>query len=306
MMTCIESLLPSNNKMNQPPTPLRNISDTAFLVATYREIESERPDAIFKDPYAALLSGDQGRRIVKSFNGNKNHSWFLVARTSILDGWILELIKSQNIDTVLNLAAGLDTRAYRLNLPTTLKWYDVDLPEILSYKENQLAPYKPNCILEYVKLNLADVSARNLLFKKIAGESQNTLVVSEGFLMYLTPEIAASLAKDLSQFPQFKYWLAELLGPYQLRWIKLKWGKQFEQANAVMNFAPAEGPDFFIPCGWNPEKFKSSLLEAVRLKRAPLGAKLLTSIRILLPKFLVKRLNTAGIALMKNSKDKRI
>jgi len=284
------------------PTPLKNISDTAFLVATYRTMESERPDAVFKDPYASLLSGEHGRRIVNGLKGNGKYSWFIVARTSILDQWVLDLIKKENIDTVLNLAAGLDTRAYRLNLSPNLKWYDVDLPEILTYKENQLKDHKPKCQFELVKLDLSQTADRKQFFSKVAKGSTNTLVISEGFLMYLTPETAASLAQDLSQFPQFKFWLAELLGPFQLRWIKLKWGEHFKKANAVMNFAPTEGPDFFIPFGWSTQGFQSSLLEAVRLKRAPIQFQLLASIRFLIPKSWIKKMNTAGIALLKNTK----
>jgi hypothetical protein len=34
----------------------------------------------------------------------------------------------QEYDMIVNLAAGLDARAYRMQLPKTLKWVDVDLP----------------------------------------------------------------------------------------------------------------------------------------------------------------------------------
>ena len=118
---------------------LKNISDTAFLVATYRAMESEKPDALFRDPYAKLLVGDQGPAIINSLKSGKKSSWFLVARTCILDDWIQNLIRTEGIDTVLNLAAGLDTRAYRLELPKTLRWFDVDLPEISEYKKNTTA-----------------------------------------------------------------------------------------------------------------------------------------------------------------------
>lgn len=289
--------------MESTSTPLKNISDTAFLVATYRAMESERKDAVFSDPYASVLAGEHGRNVVAAFKGNSKHSWFLVGRTSILDHWILDLIENHPIDTVINLAAGLDARAYRMKLPKSLRWFDVDLPEILSYKEKKLKNFQPNCSYQSIKLDLADISKRNDFFQRVAADSKQTLVISEGFLMYLTPEIAASLAEELSGFPQFKFWLAELLGPHQLKWIKLKWGKQFEKANAVMNFAPSEGPDFFIPYHWNPLKFRSSLIEAIRLNRAPLGVRWLTLLRYFLPKSWVKRINTAGIALLENKRD---
>jgi len=61
---------------------------------------------------------------------------------------------------VINLAAGLDARPYRMNLPATLTWVEIDLPGIIEYKEEILANEKPVCGLERIKLNLADESER--------------------------------------------------------------------------------------------------------------------------------------------------
>ena len=47
---------------DQHMTQIENISDTARWVAVYRAMETERPDAIFRDPFAARLAGDTGRR----------------------------------------------------------------------------------------------------------------------------------------------------------------------------------------------------------------------------------------------------
>jgi len=44
-------------------TPLRHISDTALWVAVYRAEESERTDAVFRDPYASKLAGERGTQI---------------------------------------------------------------------------------------------------------------------------------------------------------------------------------------------------------------------------------------------------
>ncbi|MFM8313395.1 MAG: class I SAM-dependent methyltransferase, partial [Deltaproteobacteria bacterium] len=274
--------------------------DTAFWVATYRAMESERPDALFKDPYAELLSGEHGRQIVKNLGSGARNSWFLVARTCILDSWILKLIETEKIDTILNLAAGLDTRAYRLKLPSTLKWYDVDLPEILTYKESKLKDHSPSCQFHYVKMDLSNLMERRAFFEKVDKSATRTLVISEGFLMYLNPESAASLAKDLSQYKTFKFWLAEILGPSQLRWINLRWGKMLQRANSVMNFAPSEGANYFIPFDWKPLDFKASLVEAVRLRRAPRLYSTLFGLKPFLPKSFLNRFSSAGIALLAN------
>lgn len=282
--------------------PLKNISDTAFWVATYRAMESQRPDALFKDPFAALLTGTQGQDMVQNLGKSARSSWFLVARTCILDHWILKLIETHQIDTVVNLAAGLDTRAYRLKLPSALRWYDVDLPDILTYKETALKDHKPVCDYKVVKLDLSKIKERNDFFASVNSTAKNSLILSEGFLMYLTPSIAGALAEDLAKYSSFKLWLAELLGPAQLRIIKLKWGKALKNANAEMGFAPENGPDFFNSHGWNSLEFKPSVLEAIRINRAPTIYGILNKLKFCLPNSVFRGLTSAGIALLKNAK----
>jgi methyltransferase (TIGR00027 family) len=278
--------------------PLQNISDTAYLVAAYRAMETSRDDSLFKDPYAMELVGQHGMAIVNSLRSGKNSSWFLVARTCILDNWIQKIIQNEKIDTVLNLAAGLDTRAYRLQLPPQLRWFDIDLPDILSHKEKVLQHQKPSCQFKFVKMDLSHKSERSQFFSEVATDSKKTLIISEGFLMYLNPSTAGALAVELAQYPPFKFWLAELLGPFQLKLINWKWGKQFKSANCQMGFAPLEGADFFIEYGWTPIAFRSSFDEAIRLGRAPRGSSLFRKILKVFPSFLVNRLNRAGIALL--------
>jgi len=64
--------------------------------------------------------------------------------------------KSRNgADLIVNCAAGLDARPYRMQLASTLQWIEADLPGILAYKKDLLADDKPTCQLERVAVNLA-------------------------------------------------------------------------------------------------------------------------------------------------------
>ncbi len=82
---------------------------------------------------------------------------------------------------VINLAAGLDTRPYRMELPPALKWIEIDLPGILSYKEEILAGEKPVCILERVRLDLADVTARRKVFADLGSRASKCLILTKGY-----------------------------------------------------------------------------------------------------------------------------
>src|SRR2546428_13837119 len=113
---------------------IRDISDTALWMAVYRAGESERPDAIFRDPFARALAGERGEQIPKAMPFD---AWPFVARTHLFDRYIARAVKG-GADLVLNLAAGLHPPPYRTDLPPSLGWGEADLPGILDYKERVL------------------------------------------------------------------------------------------------------------------------------------------------------------------------
>src|SRR5437868_5307768 len=105
---------------------------------------------------------------------------------------------------VVNLPAGLDARPYRMDLPEDLQWVDVDLPAITDYKEDILRHERPNCRLERVRLDLADVTARREVFARLGARAKRALILAEGLLVYLTADQVCGLAKDLAAQPSFE------------------------------------------------------------------------------------------------------
>lgn len=252
-------------------TQIRNVSDTALWVAYYRAMETERPDAIFRDPFAARLAGDKGREITDSMKQGRAMAWAMIVRTAVFDEIILERVRNGNADLVLNLAAGLDTRPWRMKLPPALRWIDVDLPGILDYKVDAMAAETPVCQYEAIRLDLTDVAKRQALFSQLARETQRVLVVTEGLLIYLEPEQVAALARDLYAAHSFRWWLIDIASPQLLVWMAKSWGKSVQQGNAPFLFGPAEGTRFFEPFGWRESEFRSAAEEARRLNRQMRG-----------------------------------
>src|SRR5580704_17248746 len=122
----------------QFPEPLvRNISDTARWAAIYRAWESKRPDALIHDPFAERLAGERGDKIANQMKFSLRHGWSFIARTCLFDEIILEQIAG-GTEMVINLASGLDARPYRMVLPPSLTWVEVDLPGILQDKQEIL------------------------------------------------------------------------------------------------------------------------------------------------------------------------
>ena len=107
--------------MGQTGPLIRNISDTARWAAVYRARESDRRDALFRDPFARRLAGTRGEQIAQSLPFSNRHTWSWVTRTYLFDQFITEQVQ-RGVDMVINLAAGLDARPYRMALPSSLKW----------------------------------------------------------------------------------------------------------------------------------------------------------------------------------------
>jgi methyltransferase (TIGR00027 family) len=137
---------------------VQHISDPALWSAIHQAKESERPDPQFRDPFARRLAGDRGEQIAAGLAFSEADSWSWMARTYLFDNLITERVR-RGADMVLNLGSGVDTRAFRMAWPDSLIWIDVDLPDILDYKQGILAAEKQHCKVEYVPLDLADVSA---------------------------------------------------------------------------------------------------------------------------------------------------
>lgn len=260
--------------VSEPDSRIRNISDTAMWAAIYRARESERPVAMFRDPYARRLAGARGEEIAASMPFSEKATWAWVARTYLFDAFISEQIQ-QGVDMVVNLAAGLDARPYRMTLPSTLRWVEVDLAGILDYKDEILAVEKPVCALERVRLNLSDVDARRKLFERLGRDARKALILSEGLLIYLTGDEVGALARDLSAPLSFQRWVVDIASPGLLKLLQKNIGRQLSGAGAPLKFGPPEGPGFFEPAGWKPVDVRSPLQAAARFKRLSLGMRLL-------------------------------
>ena len=248
---------------------LRNISDTARWIAAHRARETRRPDALFRDPLAERLAGERGEAIAKNVEIASRGDWPFVVRTLLFDAAIADEV-ARGADLIVNLAAGLDTRPYRMALPSSLRWVEVDLPDILDYKEEVLAGERPVCALERLRLDLTGVAARRQLFERLARSANRALVVTEGLLIYLEPADVAGLARDLAAAgPAFARWATDLASPGLVRMMSRSAGAHLERANAPLKFGPAEGPGFFEPHGWRAIAVRSYLKEAARVRRVP-------------------------------------
>jgi methyltransferase (TIGR00027 family) len=242
------------------------VSDTARWVAHFRALETERPDAMFRDPFARLLAGERGRRIAEALP-ELSLRWMIPVRARIYDELLLETLGAGDFTVVLNLAAGLDTRPYRLALPERLRFVEADLPVLLAEKSALLAAERPRSALERVPLDLNDVTALAALLAQFAAAGERALVVTEGVLAYLDEAAVTSLSRALHAAPAVHAWIVEAASPEVLVRARKAWGPALARGNAEMKFAPARGLDFFVEQGWELGETRSLLEEAARFDR---------------------------------------
>jgi methyltransferase (TIGR00027 family) len=249
----------------QSDTPVSNVSDTARWVAVYRAVESARPDALFSDSHADRLAGTRGREIVATVPAMMRSGWWLVARTKVIDDVIADAIAS-GCDRVLNLAAGLDTRPYRLNLPADFRWIEGDLPGLIAEKEQLLAGEQPRCRLTRYPVDLADPVARQTFLDEALAGAAKALVLTEGLLMYLEPSDVDALSHAFSR-PEVAWWVLDLAGPGLKKWMNDKTGGLLR--NAPFKFAPDNGVGYFEARGWRALEVESVFVAAGRFRRLP-------------------------------------
>jgi methyltransferase (TIGR00027 family) len=245
---------------------ITHVSDTARWTALYRANESARPDALFSDPLAERLGGDQGRAIVAKTPLASRNGWWLIARTKIIDDVITRSI-ADGCDRVLNLAAGLDTRPYRLDLPSDFAWVEADLRQLLAEKTQLLADQTPRCRLTRAAVDLSDATARDAFFDEALDGATKALVLTEGLLMYLEDPDVVALSGAIRR-PEVAWWMLDFAGPGLKRTMNKKMAGMLQ--NAPFKFAPENGLAYFEDLGWRTLQVESLFMAANRFRRLPM------------------------------------
>ncbi|HEY7956055.1 MAG TPA: SAM-dependent methyltransferase, partial [Polyangia bacterium] len=171
---------------------MHGVAATSLWVAASRALESERPDALFHDPFARRLAGDEGfvieeaRRKANLARGG--HPPSLEIRTRFLDDRIAAALERGPLQCVL-FAAGMDARAYRLPWPPGTRLFELDQPSVLAYKEEKLAGVAPTCDRRALAIDLRDDFTAAL---EAGGFDRHApaIFLVEGLLLYLhEPEV---------------------------------------------------------------------------------------------------------------------
>ncbi len=193
-----------------------SVGATATMVAAARALASREPDALIDDPYAAglvravgidfftrLVDGerpipDGAAEADKIGSGIRLMTSVMAVRTRFFDDFFLDATNSGNTQAVI-LAAGLDSRPYRLPWPSGTVVYELDLPKVIVAKTAAMATLgaEPTAQRRTVGIDLRDdwpTALRDSGFDPDAPSAWS----AEGLLMYLPPEAQDRLFDNIT------------------------------------------------------------------------------------------------------------
>jgi methyltransferase (TIGR00027 family) len=176
------------------------VGATARLTAAARARESERQDRLFFDPFAARLAGAEGFAALDRQAAARSGDSEVVAnpafaiRTRFFDEFLLREVTERHVDQVVLIAAGLDTRAFRLAWPARTQVFELDQPEVLAYKQRILdrVGAKPVAQLHPVAIDLRG-SWSDALAEAGYRRDRPTAWLAEGLTFYLDELVVSQL-----------------------------------------------------------------------------------------------------------------
>jgi len=191
--------------MDDPRSSLPPVSATAVGVAAIRAAEATRTDALFSDPLADAFVHAAGSPPRPSTDPGPREAYLAAlilwvrVRTRFLDDLIVDAC-ANGCRQIVTLGAGLDARAFRLDLPVDARLFELDLSDILAFKEQVVAGEQPaaTCCRVVVPTDLTADWTRDL------GDAgfdltQPTAWIAEGLLAYLPEERREALIDDVTR-----------------------------------------------------------------------------------------------------------
>jgi methyltransferase (TIGR00027 family) len=174
-----------------------SVGSTALFVAAARGLEAQKPDPLAVDPFAevfcravggqwaAVLDGEAPDHPLKSEQFGQHFVTFQAARTRYFDAYFRRAAQA-GVRQIVLLAAGLDSRAYRLDWAPGTTVYELDQPQVLEFKREAVAAYGANPTAERreIAVDLRDDWPQALRDSGFQS-AQPSAWIAEGLLIYL-------------------------------------------------------------------------------------------------------------------------
>jgi methyltransferase (TIGR00027 family) len=182
------------------------LGSTARWTAAVRAQERAREDCLFDDPWAGALAGKEGAKWIEPRSADSVVP--MVIRTRFFDDFLQRITLQNAIRQVVLMAAGLDTRAFRLNWPEGTRLFELDQATVLKYKEQVLrsAGARPACQRQTIEADLTGPWKERLIKAGFDAQHPSGWLL-EGFLFYLSNEIVTHLLDEVTSLAAPGSWM---------------------------------------------------------------------------------------------------
>ena len=182
-----------------PDQPLSVLGSTALAVAACRATESTRIDAWFHDELAQHVLAAAVAGVGAEPALSRGLVRWVAVRTRFLDE-LVDRAVADGVRQVVIVGAGLDARAFRLELPRDLTVFEIDHAEVIAFKQRMLDEHEfmSTCRRRVVVADLVTDDWLQRLIDSGWTPSQPTVWVAEGLLVYLNHQERTRLLTQLA------------------------------------------------------------------------------------------------------------
>lgn len=193
------------------PEQLDPLATTALWTASMRAREHDRPDRLFSDPLASVLAGQEGSEVMRGFESDVQKGVedpALAIRTRFLDDALARIAEDENVRQIVLVAAGMDSRSFRMEWPPDTSMYELDQPALLSLKERLLSAVDavPKCRRIPIAVDLTAAWSPSLLSTDFH-PTRSTVWLVEGLFHFLDRGQRDTLLRQITALSSQGSWL---------------------------------------------------------------------------------------------------
>ena len=223
---------------------------TALWLAGARVLETKRPRPLVTDTFAERLLGDEGLKAALDLERAHPAPRAIIRRVRLVDELVTRYVKDRRIEVVIMAGTGLDARPYRLDLPATLTWIEIDVPVVTDWKDERLRGVPARCIVERIGVDLMRPGAlATAIGDRCMGK--RTLVLIENLLQYFSTRDTQLFFRDTKCFAPGTVTVADIPNSaFVTSKIGREMSVELENRDVQGRTAIDDVPSFMAPLGF--------------------------------------------------------
>lgn len=223
---------------------------TALWLAGARALESRRARPLVSDVYAEKLLGAEGLKAALQLERAHPAPRAVIRRVRLIDELVTRYVKDRRIEVVIMAGTGLDARPYRLDLPASLTWIEMDYPLVSDWKNERLRDIRPRCNVTRVGVDLIRPGS----LAAAMGDcciGKRTLILVENLFQYFSTRDAQLFLRDTKCFEPGTVAIADIPNSaYAASKLGRAMSVELENRDVAGRTAIDDIPSFMTPLGF--------------------------------------------------------